>query len=74
MAVALIGAILKRNASEQMWKSIADKLQTSHYHLHAPVKLKDRNYQYPTLNASIELRYVRLHSEYTCVHIANQSG
>ena len=57
MAIALIGAILKRNASEQKWKSITEKLEKSHYYLHAPVKLKDRNYQYPTLNASIELRY-----------------
>ena len=55
MAIALIGAILKRNASEQKWKSISEKLQKSHYHLH--VKLKDWNYQHPTLNASIELRY-----------------
>ncbi len=54
MAIALIGAILKRNASEQRWKLISEKLQKSHYHLHAPVK--DWNYQHPTLNASIELR------------------
>ena len=58
MAIALIGAILKRNASEQKWKSISEKLQKSHYHLHAPVKHKDRNYPHPTLKTSIELRYI----------------
>lgn len=56
MAIALIGAILKRNASEQKWESIAEKLKKSHYHLHAAVRLQDWNYQHPTLNASIELR------------------
>ena len=66
MAIALIGAILKKNASEQKWKSISEKLQKSHYHLHAPVKLKDWNYQHPTLNASIELRYVYIH---VCIQV-----
>ena len=58
MAIALIGAILKRNHSEQKWKSISEKLKKSHYHLHAAINLKDWNYQHPTLNASIELRLV----------------
>lgn len=56
MAIALIGAILKRNASEQKWTSIAKKLKKSSYHLHAAVRLQDSNYHYPTLNVSIELR------------------
>ena len=60
MAIALIGAILKRNPSELMWKSVADKLNKSHYHLHAEVKNREWNYQHPTLNASIELRLVHV--------------
>ena len=56
MAIALIGAILKRNASEQRWTSIVEKLKRSSYHLHAAVRLQDWNYHHPTLNASIELR------------------
>ena len=66
MAIALIGAILKRNASEEKWKSVADKLKKSHYHLHAAVRLIDWNYQHPTLNASIELRLVHGRLFITC--------
>ena len=56
MAIALIGAILRKNAREAKWKAIAEKLQKKHlsgFHLHAAVN--DWNYQHPTLNASIEL-------------------
>ena len=63
MAIALIGAILKRNSSERMWESIAAKLDKSHYHLHATVKTREWNYQHPTLNASIELRCVCVSSD-----------
>ena len=60
MAIALIGAILKRNDSEQKWTSIAEKLKSSYYHLHAAVRLQDWNYHHPSLNASIELRLEHL--------------
>ena len=56
MAVALIGAILRKNNRDAKWKAIADKLEKNHstsIHLHAAVN--DWNYQHQTLKSSIEL-------------------
>ena len=56
MAIALIGAILRKNAREAKWRAVTDKLKQKHFHslkLHAAVN--EWNYQHPTLNASIEL-------------------
>ena len=55
-AIALIGAMLRKNARETKWKAIADKLEQKHVgaiHLH--VTANDWNYQHPTINASMEL-------------------
>ena len=65
MAIALIGAMLRKNAREAKWKAIADKLKQKHagaIHLHASVN--DWNYQHPTLNASIELSVESLHDQH----------
>ena len=56
MAIALIGAMLRKNSSERKWKAIADKMVKKHLILEA--KANDLDYGYPTLNASIELRYM----------------
>ena len=54
MAIALIGAMLRKNSSERRWKAIADKMVEKHLILRAGIS--NWGYGHPTLNASIELR------------------
>lgn len=64
MVIALIGAILKKNpTNERKWNIIAEKLKKKHFHsikLHAQVN--EWSYQHATLNASIELSVENLPS------------
>lgn len=56
MAIALIGAILRKTPQEKVWKAVTDKLKQKHFHsLKLRSKVNEWNYQHPTLNASIEL-------------------
>ncbi len=56
MAIALIGAILRKTPQERVWKSVTEKLKQKHFHsLKIRSKVTEWNYQHPTLNASIEL-------------------
>ena len=54
MAIALIGAMLRKNSTERKWKAIADKME--HKHLVLSTGISNWGYGHPTLNASIELR------------------
>ena len=54
MAIALIGAILKRNNTEARWKEVAERLKKG-FLLHAKTKnTSEQNYS--TLEESIKLR------------------
>ncbi len=53
MAIALIGAILKRNNTEARWKEIAKRLEKG-FLLHAKTKSSEANFS--TLEESIKLR------------------
>ncbi len=55
MAIALIGAMLRKNGSERKWKSIAEKMENEHS-LHLSARITNWSYQHPTLKASIQLR------------------
>ena len=58
MAIALIGAILRKNPKVARWKAITQKLMESYSHisaLHVTPRVNEWNYQHPTLNASIQL-------------------
>ncbi len=54
MAIALIGAILKRNNTEARWKEVAERLKKG-FLMHAKTKnTSEQNYS--TLEESIKLR------------------
>ena len=55
MALALIGANLRKGAKDARWKQIAEKLETSHGALDIKLQQPEWNYQHPTLKASIDL-------------------
>lgn len=54
MAIALIGAMLRKNCTERKWNAIADKMVEKHLIL--KTNISSWGYGHPTLNASIELR------------------
>ncbi len=53
MAIALIGAMLRKNSSERKWKAIAEKMDK-----HLIMSTGMSNLEQHTLKASIELRWV----------------
>ena len=55
MALALIGANLRKGAKDARWKQITEKLETSHGALDIKLQQPEWNYQHPTLKASIDL-------------------
>jgi uncharacterized membrane protein affecting hemolysin expression len=52
MAIALIGAMLRKNSSERKWQAIAEKMEKKHLIMSAGMHNRDHH----TLKASIELR------------------
>ena len=54
MAIALIGAMLRKNSSERRWKAIAERMVEKHLIL--KTEISNWDYNHPTFNASIELR------------------
>ena len=63
MALALIGANLRKGARDVRWKQIADKLEASHGAVDIKLLQPEWNYQHPTLKASIDLSVEGLSSE-----------
>ena len=50
MAIALIGAMLRKNSTERKWAAIAKKMESKH------LIMSTENWDHHTLKASIELR------------------
>ena len=55
MALALIGANLKKGAKDVRWQQVAEKLEKCHNALDIRLAQPEWNYQHPTLKASIDL-------------------
>ncbi len=55
MAIALIGALLKRNNTEARWREVAQRLEKG-FLLHAKTKSTEANFS--TLEESIKMRYI----------------
>ena len=56
LAIALIGAKLRKDPRDAMWKMVAEKLEHGHVGaIQLGAKLNDWKYKHPTINASMEL-------------------